>query len=80
MDSLSVLSYSPYSERGPMERRLAAAYAWLGDTTAAAAHIARIHVLDADFDLETYLATLHYKDDADLQHHREGLMRAGFGG
>ncbi len=58
---------------------LAAAYGWLGDTTAAAAHVARIHALDPDFDLETYFATLHYKDDADLQHHREGLVKAGIG-
>jgi adenylate cyclase len=59
---------------------LAAAYAWLGDTTAASAHIARIHALDPEFDLETHLATLHFKDDADLQHHREGLLKAGIGG
>jgi adenylate cyclase len=59
---------------------LAAAYAWLGDTTAASAHVARIDALDPEFDLDTYLATLHYKDDADLQHHREGLQKAGFGG
>ena len=59
---------------------LAAAYAWLGDTTAASAHVARIHALDPEFDLETYLATLHYKDDSDLQHHREGLLKAGLGG
>jgi adenylate cyclase len=59
---------------------LASAYAWLGDSTAAAAHFARIHVLHPQFDLETYLATLHYKDEADLQHHREGLLKAGFGG
>ncbi len=56
---------------------LAASYGWLGDDTAAAAHVARIHALDPDFDLETYLATLHYKDDADLQHHRDGLLKAG---
>ncbi|MGR3716929.1 MAG: tetratricopeptide repeat protein, partial [Thermohalobaculum sp.] len=56
---------------------LAAAYGWLGDTTAAAAHVARIDALDPEFDLETHLATLHYKDDADLQHHREGLVKAG---
>jgi adenylate cyclase len=56
---------------------LAASYGWLGDTTAASAHVARIHALDPEFDLETYLATLHYKDDADLQHHREGLLKAG---
>jgi len=57
---------------------LAAAYAWLGDTTAASAHVAQIRTLDPEFDLETYLATLHYKDAADLEHHREGLMTAGF--
>jgi adenylate cyclase len=56
---------------------LAAAYAWLGDTTAASAHVARIDALDPEFDLETYFATLHYKDDADLEHHREGLAKAG---
>ena len=56
---------------------LTAAYAWLGDKTAATAHVARIRVLNPDFDLETYLSTLHYKDSADLQHHREGLLRAG---
>jgi adenylate cyclase len=59
---------------------LASSYAWLGDNTAAAAHFARIHVLDPEFDLETYLATLHYKDEADLQHHRDGLLKAGLGG
>jgi adenylate cyclase len=59
---------------------VAASYGWLGDKTAAAAHFARIHVLDPDFDLESYLATLHYKEDTDLQHLREGLMKAGFGG
>jgi adenylate cyclase len=59
---------------------LAAAYAWLGDSTAASAHFARIHILDPEFDLDTHLATLHYKDDSDLQHYREGLLKAGFGG
>ncbi len=56
---------------------LTAAYAWLGDKTAASAHVARIQALNPDFDLETYLSTLHYKDSADLQHHREGLLKAG---
>jgi adenylate cyclase len=59
---------------------LAAAYAWLGDSTAASAHFARIHVLDPKFDLDSHLATLHYKDDSNLQHYREGLLKAGFGG
>ena len=56
---------------------LAASYAWMGDQTAAGAHVARIRVLDPNFDLEAYLATLHYKDDADLAHHRDGLLKAG---
>ena len=64
----------------PHHAFLAASYGWLGDATAGSAHVARIHALEPEFDLESYLATLHYKDDADLQHHREGLLKAGFGG
>jgi adenylate cyclase len=56
---------------------VAASYGWLGDKTAAAAHVARIRALEPEFNLEDYLATLHYKEDADLQHHREGLEKAG---
>jgi adenylate cyclase len=56
---------------------IAASYGWLGDKTAAAAHTARIRVLETAFDLETYLSTLHYANEADLQHHREGLSKAG---
>lgn len=56
---------------------LAASYGWLGDKTAASAHVDRIYEIDPEFDLETYLATLHYNDDADLQHHRDGLLAAG---
>ena len=56
---------------------LAASYGWLGDATAAGAHVDRVHALDPAFDLQAYLATLHYKDDADLEHYREGLAKAG---
>jgi adenylate cyclase len=56
---------------------LAASYGCLGDKTAASAHVARIRALDPNFDLDTYLATLHFKEVADLQHHREGLLKAG---
>jgi adenylate cyclase len=56
---------------------LAASYGWLGDKTAAAAHTAQIRTLEPEFDLETYLGTLHYGNEADLQHHREGLLKAG---
>ncbi|MGO4843057.1 adenylate/guanylate cyclase domain-containing protein, partial [Rhizobiaceae sp. 2RAB30] len=38
---------------------IAAAYAWLGDGTAAAAHLDLIKGQDPDFGLEQVLATLH---------------------
>ena len=56
---------------------LAASYGWLGDKTAAAAHTARIRALEPEFDLDTFLATMHYANEADLQHLREGLSKAG---
>ncbi len=56
---------------------LAASYGWLGDKTAAAAHTARIRALEPEFDLETFLCTMHYANEADLQHLREGLSKAG---
>jgi len=59
---------------------LAASYGWLGDRTAASAHVKRIGELDPQLNLEKFLATMHYANDADLQHLREGLMRAGWGG
>ena len=32
---------------------------------------------DPAFSIEAYLATLHYKQTDDLDHHREALSRAG---
>ena len=58
---------------------VAAAYGWMGDRTAAEAHIARVLVLDQEFDLEGFLSTMHFAYDADLQHLREGLLKAGAG-
>jgi len=56
---------------------LAASYAWLGDKTAASAHIGRMRELDAALDLERFLATMHFAREQDLQHLREGLQIAG---
>ena len=56
---------------------VAACYGWLGDRTAAAAHVERLVKLDPGFNLEKFLSTMHYADYADLQHLREGLTRAG---
>jgi adenylate cyclase len=56
---------------------IAACYGWLGDRTASSAHVMRLRQLDPELDLEKFLATTHYANDADLQHLREGLVRAG---
>ena len=56
---------------------VAACYGWLGDRTAAAAHVARIRELEPEFNLEEFLATMHYANEADIQHLREGLSKAG---
>jgi adenylate cyclase len=47
---------------------VAAAYGWLGDRTAACAHYAQIEKVDPEFTIDTFVATLHYANDADLQH------------
>ena len=56
---------------------IAACYGWLGDRTASSAHVMRLRQLDPELDLEKFLATMHYANDADLQHLREGLVKAG---
>jgi adenylate cyclase len=56
---------------------LAASYAWLGDKTAAGAHVARLRELDGALDVERLLATMHFAREQDLQHLQEGLLKAG---
>jgi adenylate cyclase len=56
---------------------LAACYGWLGDRTAATAHVMRLREVDPELDLQKFLATMHYTNEADLQHLREGLVKAG---
>jgi adenylate cyclase len=56
---------------------VAAAYAWLGDRTAAAAHIALIREREPGFGLQDVLATLHYAREADTPHLSDGLVKAG---
>jgi adenylate cyclase len=56
---------------------LAASLAQLGDTTAAAAHTREVLARAPGFSVAAYLATLHYRHAADLEHHREGLLKAG---
>jgi len=56
---------------------LAATYAQLGDAAAAAEHAREVLRLDPGFSIEAYVATLHYRNEADLAHHREALAKAG---
>lgn len=56
---------------------LAACYGWLGDRTAASAHLSRLRELDPQLDLQKFLATMHYANEADLQHLADGLVKAG---
>ena len=58
---------------------LAAAHAQLGDAAAARAHATEVLTRDPAFTLATYLATLHYKQPEDLEHHRAALLEAGLG-
>jgi adenylate cyclase len=56
---------------------LAASFAQLGDDAAAATYVAAVLKQDPAFTVSGYLATLHYNRESDLDHHREGLSKAG---
>jgi adenylate cyclase len=57
---------------------LAASYGWLGDATAASAHVARLRELDPTLEPDKFLGTQHFVRNEDRQHLREGLQKAGF--
>ena len=56
---------------------LAAALAQMGDQTAAAAHAQEVLREEPTFRGERCLSTLHYRQDTDRNHLREGLLKAG---
>ncbi|MFU0506727.1 adenylate/guanylate cyclase domain-containing protein [Pseudaminobacter sp. NGMCC 1.201702] len=56
---------------------IAACYGWLGDGIAASAHLEKARALAPEFGIESFLATLHYAQESDAQHLREGLVKAG---
>jgi len=56
---------------------VAACYGWLGDEIAAAAHMKKVRTLLPKFGVESFLATLHYAQQSDVEHLREGLVKAG---
>ncbi|WFU17789.1 adenylate/guanylate cyclase domain-containing protein [Bradyrhizobium sp. CB3481] len=56
---------------------LAAIFAQIGDSVAAAAHAAEVMKLEPTFSVATYLATQHYKQTVDRERHEAGLLKAG---
>jgi adenylate cyclase len=48
-----------------------------GDAAAAARHAQAVLAMAPSFRVDEYLATLHYRRDADREHHRQGLLGAG---
>jgi adenylate cyclase len=56
---------------------LAAAQARMGNEAEARRHAGEVLARKPDFTVESYLATVHYKRQEDLEHHRESLLKAG---
>ncbi|MGH7090555.1 MAG: adenylate/guanylate cyclase domain-containing protein [Stellaceae bacterium] len=56
---------------------LAASYAQTGDGASAALEAERVLGAAPDFSVEKHMATQHYKEAADREHHRAALLKAG---
>jgi adenylate cyclase len=56
---------------------LAAAHAQMGEVEAAAAHVSDVLRMAPGFSSARHVATLHYKEERDREHLREGLRKAG---
>jgi adenylate cyclase len=74
----AVQSYSRISAPDQMHHAfLAAGSAQMGNATAAAAHAREVLTREPGFTIANFLATLHYKQEQDSEHCREGLAKAG---
>ena len=56
---------------------MAACDAELGDAAAATSHVAEVLKRNPDFRVARHLASLHYQHGADIEHHRQALLKAG---
>jgi adenylate cyclase len=56
---------------------LAATFAQMGNSVAAAAHAAEVLKREPKFSVAAYLATQHYRHEVDRRRHEAGLLRAG---
>ena len=61
----------------PTQTLMAACHAQLGDAVAAAAHVREALKRDPGFNWAACLATLHYRSESDLAHHRDSVAKAG---
>jgi adenylate cyclase len=56
---------------------LAANFAQMGNSVAAAAHVTEVVKREPQFSVATYLGTQHYKHERDRKRHEAGLLKAG---
>ena len=56
---------------------LAATFAQMGNSVAAAAHTVEVLKREPQFSVAAYLGTQHYKHEADRRRHEAGLLKAG---
>ena len=56
---------------------LAATFAQMGNSVAAAAHTTEVLKRESNFSVAAYLATQHYKHEVDRKRHEAGLLKAG---
>jgi len=74
----AIQSFSRISAPSPVHHAfMAAASAQMGNGTAASAHAREVLNREPTFTIGAHLATMHYKHEADREHHREGLSKAG---
>jgi len=74
-DALEALGHLSATD-APTQTLIASCHAQLGNT-AAATHIKEALKREPGFNWTACLATLHYRDESDLAHHREAALKAG---
>ncbi len=77
----SIASFSKLTAPDAMHHAfMAASSAQMGNRTASAAHAREVLEREPAFTAKTFLETLHYRQLADAEHVREGLVKAGLPG
>ena len=65
-------------DKEPVHRISAASWAMLGDLKKARLFVRRAYKSNPNFDLESWIAIIPFKEEWQRQHYYEGLKRAGF--